>query len=88
MADVPMSVAEFLTRMERAAIAELAAINIMECGAVRVGAPFVLTDVVINTRRQAQALGIAHQVALKLKADPSLAEALGIAGIIDCGAGP
>lgn len=81
MSEPPISLDELCERLERAAISELFCIDIMECGAARVGAPLVFTAAVQDVRRQGRALGLAHQIARALKANPQVALGLGVEGI-------
>ncbi|PZU87323.1 MAG: hypothetical protein DI527_18780 [Chelatococcus sp.] len=82
MSHAPMTLDELAKRLANAAQMELFAINIMECGAARVNAPFVLTDVVRETRRQGEALGLAHRIATALRDRPDLAIGLGLNDLV------
>jgi len=55
----------------------------MECRAARVGAPLVFTAAVQDVRRQGRALGLAHQIAKALKANPQVVLGLGVEGIAE-----
>lgn len=79
MSDKPITLDELCDRLERAAISEMCCVDIMECAAARHGAPFAA--VVKDTRRQGRALGLAHQIAKALKANPQIALGLGVEGI-------
>lgn len=83
MTEQPITLDELCERLERAANSELFCIDIMECGAARVGAPLVFTAAVKDVRRQGRALGLAHQIAKALRDNPTLALGLGVEGLAE-----
>ena len=78
----PMTLDELVKRLGNAAQTEMFAINIMECASARLGRDGIETDIVAQTRRQGEALGLAHKIAVKLKANPDLAIGLGLQDVI------
>lgn len=80
----PISFDELAARLKTAADVELYAINQLELQASRAAAreptnPAIYDLTVGEARRQAEALGLAHQIARALASRPDLALGLGLA---------
>lgn len=68
-----LSFDEIAARLKTAAQVEIAGINQIECFVSRFDSPQLRELTVIEARRQAQALGVAHRIALALAKRPDLA---------------
>ncbi|MBN9459033.1 MAG: hypothetical protein J0I54_20565 [Bosea sp.] len=84
-APTPMPLDELIRRLGNAAQTEMFAINIMECASARLGRDGIDTDVVAQTRRQGEALGLAHKIAVKLRSNPELVIGLGLQDVVSLG---
>lgn len=80
MTDAAISFDELAARLKTAADGELFAINQLELQGARgsLVAPELYRLTVTEARRQAEALGLAHQIARQLASKPELALGLGL----------
>ncbi len=73
-----MAFDEIAARLKTAAQVEIGSINHLEFFAAKGDSADILKLTVSEVRRQAQALGLAHQIALALARRPELALGLGL----------
>lgn len=80
MSATPLSFDEIAARLKTAALNELSGINQVELFAARLESDQLRALTVTEVRRQAEALGAAHRIALAMARRPDLALGLMLSG--------